>query len=285
MNWVFSSLLMVFGSVSLYLTVRKSAILKLPSQFSNLAMFFVPLSIYLVLGNLNHISYTVTLPNLVLIIISAFFFAYFANVTSLRSIELAPNPGYSLVISKSYVVFTTLISVLFLGGELSPKKLFAILLIIIFSTLIVIDPTKTKSVQSNKWLAYTMYSFFGWGFLSLAIKYLSVQGMPTLAILTYLYIFVSLFIIIEKFYKKVKFSLDKTSLFYFLAMGIFSAIFNYFNFYAISITPNVGYVNAINASSISVVTVFSALLFKDDLTHRKMLGVIGVTVGLLLLIL
>lgn len=113
MNWIVSSLLMVLGSVCLYLTVRKSSILKFPTQFNNLAMFMVPLVIYALIGSLRHLDYSISLLNLGIIFVIAVFFSYLANVTSLKSIELAPNPGYSLVISKSYVVFTTFISFLF----------------------------------------------------------------------------------------------------------------------------------------------------------------------------
>lgn len=284
MNWVVTSLLMVLGSVSLYLTVRKSSILRFPTQFNNLAMFLVPLIIYIILGYFNHINYTISASNLMIIIFAAGFFSYLANVTSLKSIELAPNPGYSLVISKSYVVFTTIISFLFLGGEITLRKSIAIILIILFSALIAVDPKKTKEVTSKLWLAYTMYSFFGWGLLSLTIKYLAVHGLVTLVTLTYLYIFVSLFIAIEMMSKKIKFTINRISVIYFVFIGIFSAIFNYFNFYSISIAPNVGYVNAINASSISIVTIFSILLFKDEFSWRKLLGVFGVTLGLILLL-
>lgn len=285
MNWIISSLLMVLGSVSLYLTVRKSSILKFPTQFNNLAMFLVPLIIYAFLGYYNQIDYSISLLNLGIILIASVLFSYIANVTSLKSIELAPNPGYSLVISKSYVVFTTLISFLFLGGEITTRKSLAIVLIVLFSGRIAIDPKKTKEVTSKLWLVYTMYSFFGWGLLSLTIKYLTLQGLSVLTILTYMYILVSLLIFAEKQYLKVKFDLNKSSILYFLSIGAFSSLFNYFNFYSVSIAPNVGYVNAINASSISIVTIFSILLFKDEFSIRKLLGVFGVTAGLFLLLL
>lgn len=285
MNWIVTSALMVVGSVLLYLTVRKSSILKFPTQFNNLAMFLVPLLIYIILGYLNQANYDITLQNISIILVASVFFSYLANVTSLKSIELAPNPGYSLVISKSYVVFTTLVAFLFLGGEISFRKSIAIIVIIIFSGLIAIDPKKTKEVRSKLWLAYTMYSFFGWGLLSLTIKYLAVQGMATLVTLTYMYIFVTLFIVAEILYKKVGIQVNKQSVFFFLLIGIFSSIFNYYNFYSVSIAPNVGYVNAINAASISIVTIFSIILFKDDFSQRKLLGVFGVTGGLLLLLL
>lgn len=275
---------MVFGSVCLYLAVRKSSILKFPTQFNNLAMFAVPLFIYIVIGTARGLNYSVSPLHLGIIFLASAFFSYLANVTSLKSIELAPNPGYSLVISKSYVVFTTIIAYLFLHGEITARKSIAIMLILLFSALIVIDPNKTKSVTSRRWLWYTLYSFFGWGLLSLTIKYLALQGINTLVMLTYLYIFVTSFILSEMYWRKIKLNLTSQSWLYFAFIGIASSIFNYFNFYSVGIAPNVGYVNAINAASISVVTIFSIILFKDELSWRKLIGVFGVTAGLLLLL-
>lgn len=108
--------------------------------------------------------------------------------------------------------------------------------------------------------------------------------MSVLVIITYLYVFVSSFILIETKINKISIFTLKNPWKYFITIGIMSAIFNYFNFYAVSIAPNVGYVNAINASSISVVTIFSIILFKDEFSIRKIIGVIGVTGGLLLLL-
>ena len=67
-------------------------------------------------------------------------------------------------------------------------------------------------------------------------------------------------------------------------MGIFGASFNYFMQVAFNLAPNVGYVNATNAASISLLTLMSALIFKDELTPKKMIGIFGVTAGLLLLL-
>ncbi|MFZ3301990.1 MAG: EamA family transporter [Microgenomates group bacterium] len=284
MNWVIASLIMFFSSAFLYLSVRKSSLQKFPTQFNNLAMFSVPLIIYLTIGVSRGISYSISLPNFIIIILASFLFSYLGNVASLKSIELSPNAGYSLVISKSYVVLTTIISLLFLGGELTLRKGIAICLIVLFSGLVIIDPKKTKKVSSNLWLYYTMFAFFAWGFLSLTIKYLSLHGVNTLVMLTYLYVFVTLFIVLEALKLKVNKSIFISGWKYFVSIGVFSALFNYFNFYAVSISPNVGYVNAINASSISLVSILSVLLFKDELSVRKLIGIFGVTGGLLLLL-
>jgi len=284
MNWIIASLIMFLASACLYLAVRKSSLQKLPTQFNNLAMFSVPLIIYLIIGISRGVSYSISLSNFIIIIFTSFIFSYLGNVASLKSIEISPNAGYSLVISKSYVVLTTIISLLFLGGELTLRKGVAIFLIVLFSGLVIIDPKKTKKVTSNLWLYYTLFAFFAWGFLSLTIKYLSLHGVNTLVMLTYLYVFVTLFIVLETLKLKIDKSIFVSGYKYFLSIGIFSALFNYFNFYAVSIAPNVGYVNAINASSISLVTVLSVLLFKDELSARKLIGILGVTGGLLLLL-
>jgi len=68
-----------------------------------------------------------------------------------------------------------------------------------------------------------------------------------------------------------------------LVIGALATAFNYFNFDAISVAPNVGYVNATNAASIGAVTVFSVLLFHDEFSWARFAGVAGMVGGLLLL--
>ena len=60
--------------------------------------------------------------------------------------------------------------------------------------------------------------------------------------------------------------------------------FNYFMQLGYTLAPNIGYVNATNAASISLVTIFAILLFKDEFSIKKLVGILGVTAGLLLLL-
>lgn len=66
-------------------------------------------------------------------------------------------------------------------------------------------------------------------------------------------------------------------------IGIFGSSFNYFMQVGFNLAPNVGFVNAANAASISLLTLMSAVFFKDELSVKKMIGIVGVTAGLLLL--
>ncbi len=286
MNWIAYSLLMFAGSVALYLTVRKSSLVKVPTHLTNLAMFAIPLVAYLLMGATSSQNYSLSAFNWLILITAATIFAYGGNTVSLKAIDIAPNPGYSLVLSKSYVLFTTLVAVILLGAELNPRKLIAILLIIGFSALIMVNPKTAKHVSSNKWITLSVGAFFGWGMLSLSSKYLFTHGVGTIPFLIYLYAIVTACII---FAHKVRLSslknLSKQAWLLLLGTGVFSTLFNLGQFEAIRLAPNVGYVNAINAASISLVTVLAVLLFKDELTKRKAVGVLGVTAGLLLLLL
>ena len=285
MSWIGYSLLMFLSSVALYLVVRKSSLVKVPQKTINLAMFGIPLLAFLVIGIFEEGSYSVSMGQLISIALIALLFAYGGNKASLKAIGIAPNPGYSLVLSKSYVLFTTIVAVLFMNGDISVRSVIAILLIVVASALIMVNPKTAEHVKDNKWVVLSFVSFFSWGMLSLTSKYLFNHGLATTSFLIFLYLFVTLTIIV---YDKVKLSefkkIGKQMTLLLLATGVFSTLFNLGQFQAIRLAPNVGYVNAITAASISLVTILAVIFFKDELTLRKAIGVFGVTVGLVLLL-
>jgi uncharacterized membrane protein len=142
-----------------------------------------------------------------------------------------------------------------------------------------------KHVNGNRWVWLSLISFFSWGMLSLSSKYLFNHGLSTIAFLLWLYVIVTACIIfIDKIRLSELRSMHSRSTQLLLLTGVFSTLFNFGQFQAIHVAPNVGYVNAINAASIALVTVMAVLLFKDELTKRKALGVVGVTTGLILLL-
>jgi len=131
-----------------------------------------------------------------------------------------------------------------------------------------------------------MGAFFCWSFLALSSKYLLNIGVPILTRLVLSFVVVTLLILAEIVYKKVDWEkVSKDQLITLLLIGIFGASFNYFMQVAFNLAPNVGFVNATNAASISLLTLVSAFIFKDELTLKKMIGIFGVTAGLLLLFL
>lgn len=275
---------MYASSVALYLFVRKSSKLGNPSQFNNLAMFLVPLIVLIAVDIITGQNLKLSVRDLAIITTAAVLFSYLGNVFSLISIEYAPNPGYSLVISKSYVLFTTLVAVVLFHAEITARKAIAITIIVAFSGLIMLSQKAFNKTKNNLWVPLAIGAFFCWGLLSLTSKYLFNHGVSVYVFLTYAYIVVSVCIVLEMIKRKIDFGIIKKDPINFLLIGLFSTGFNFFLFEAIRTSPNVGYVNAINASSISAVTVLAIILFKDEFSKSKLLGILGVTIGLLLLL-
>ncbi len=286
MNWIIASLLMFVSSVALYLCVRKSNTLKTPQQFNNLAMFLIPVLVYITLAVRTPTSFTLKPFEYLLILVQGIFFSYLGNVFSLKGIEYSPNPGYSLIISKSYVVFTAIASIFIFSAPLTMKSVIAIILIVLFSALITIDKDKSKTTSNKLWFPYTMGAFFCWGLLALSSKYLLNIGVPIITRLIISMMVVTVLIFGEIRYKKVEWKkVSKNQLITLLLIGIFGSSFNYFMQVGFNLAPNVGFVNATNAASISLLTLMSSFFFKDELTVKKMIGIFGVTAGLLLLFL
>lgn len=69
----------------------------------------------------------------------------------------------------------------------------------------------------------------------------------------------------------------------FITAIFFSYLGNYFSQRGILYAPNPGYINAANSSSTTLLTLLSAIIFKDQLSFSKLVGVIGVTVGMIML--
>jgi len=286
MNWIVASLLMFVSSVALYLCVRKSNTLKTPQQLNNLAMYLVPVLVYMVLAVKTPISFALTPLQYLIILVQSIFFSYLGNVFSLKGIQYAPNPGYSLIISKSYVVFTAIASIFIFSAPLTMKSAIAIILIVLFSALITINKDKNRTTANKLWFPYTMGAFFCWGFLALSSKYLLNMGVPILTRLILSMVVVTVLIFGEIIYKKIEWKkVSKDQIIALLLIGIFGSSFNYFMQVGFNLAPNVGYVNAANAASISLLTLMSVFFFKDELTIKKMIGMFGVTAGLLLLFL
>jgi drug/metabolite transporter (DMT)-like permease len=249
-------------------------------------MFLIPVLVYLALASVTPTNFVLKPFEYVTIIIQGIFFSYLGNVFSLKGMEYSPNPGYSLIISKSYVVFTAIVSIFLFNAPLTPKAVVAILCIIGFSALLTIDKNKDKADSNKLWLPYTIGAYFCWGLLALSSKYLLNLGVPILTRLIYSMSIASVLVLGEIKVKTVNIaSTTKPQLLTLLMIGICGSSYAYFTQVAFNLAPNVGFVNATNAASISLLTLVSAFIFKDELTTKKLIGILGVTAGLILLFL
>jgi len=285
MNWIIVSLGVIVSSVVLYLAIRKAKDQFIPLELRNLAMFALPAVLFFAYNSFRGVSLTVSSYQLGIIVLAALLFSWLGSVFSLKALELAPNQGYSLIISKSYVVMTSILSVWLFTSPLTLLDVVAITLIVGFSGLIMIDkkPKVEKTKTDKTWLWLTFGAFLAWGFLALTLRYLTGMGLASTVILFYLTTIVSILIGAELMVKKIKLSVTNNQIWTLLAVGLASTIFNLSLVMGYKLAPNPGYINAANAGSIALVTIFSALIFKDELNAKKMIGVLGVLVGLGLL--
>lgn len=287
MDWVVVSLALFVSSVALYLTVRRSQVIGVSTQLQNLSMFAIPAIFYLILISGTRQSLLVNWETLSAIVFASVFLSYLGNVFSLEGIHLSPNPGYSLMISKSYVILTTLVAVPLFHSELTMKSSLAIALIVVSSALISIPGRSAVSTAGKglAWLVYSLGAFFCWGGLALVSKYILSRGLNVFVYLFYLTSFVTVLIFVEARLRKVSLTVPRSAVVTVFLIGIFSVFFNLSMQTGYILAPNPGYINAVNASSISLLTLLSVFFFKDEFSFRKFLGVIGSTAGLVLLFL
>ncbi len=283
--WVFDSIALFLASVVMYLFIRKGQVHNISVTEYLLAMFAIPLIGYTWLIYNAHGSIAISWPNLAIIFLAAVFLSYIGNILSQTSILQASNPGYSLTITKSYVVFTTLFAVFFFHSSLTFTSTVAICLILVFSALITISPQSTKkpSNKNNKWAIMAIGAFFCFSFLTLVSVYIIHVGVPVYVYLFYLFLFVTICLVSEAIINKRKITLGISKAFILLIIGSMSLLYNLYTQLGYTSSPNPGYINAASAASITLITLLSSFFFKDELTKRKFIGVVGVTAGLVLL--
>jgi drug/metabolite transporter (DMT)-like permease len=224
--------------------------------------------------------------HLLFIFVGTYFFSYLGNVFSFIGIKEAPNSGYSLVIQKSYAIYTAIAATFLFGSRLSFQAILSIIIIVLFTAIIMINRAKEKTMKNYVWLKYSMLAFFMFGNLALLSKFMQSQGVEPATFAFYVFLFNGIFngIALYKNKKSVNFKLSNTTWLLLALTGISNGIFNISMFQAYKIAPNIGYVNIINSASVTAITFLSAYFFKDKLTIEKVIGAVGVLLGLALLI-
>lgn len=290
MSWLIYSFLMFFFSITHYLSLRKLQLMKLPRSWTTLAMFLPGLPVLLLFALFSGTSIEINWLLWLAMIAATFFFSYLGNIFSVKGIKQAPNSGFSLIIQKSYAIFTVFAAVVLFGSSISLQAFIAILIVIGFSALIMLEKTKAEQKINWTWLIPSFLAFFCFGCLALFTKWLLMQGVPSLTRTIWGNILVSVMFSIDlmsnrKKDKETAPKLNRLMIFLIFTTGISNALFNLFMNYGFQEAPNVAYVNIINTASITPITLLSVWLFKERINLRKLIGVLGVTAGIALLVL
>ena len=282
MSWILISIGILLSSPTMYLFVRKEKELGKDIAIQNLSIFLIPTIVYFVYNLISKTSMIVEFKYFLMLMGSALLFSLLGNIFSMKAIQLASNPGYSLMIQKSYTIFTTVMSVLLFGSSITRKNILAIIIVLFFVAFILIEKSNKKD-ENRKWIIYTFGAFFAFGFLSLATMYIGKQGITSTVINFYICLIVTLSLMIQIYIKKIKLSFDRRSIGIFIGASIPASIFNFCLIQGYLVAPNPGYISAVNVASISVLTVLYKVFFKDTLTLKKMIGVVGILAGLIIL--
>ncbi len=287
MSWILPAAIMFVASVAMYLLVRHSSRLGVGQVWTNLAMFVVPVLVFGFMALGQPAVLKVSLWQAAVIIIAAIFCSYLGNRLSLRSIELAPNPGYSLIIGKSYVLMTSIAAIWLFHSRLSLQAAIGIGVIVVFAAVMLLEQPKVKrDASDSRWLWLAIGSFICWGMLALSSKYLLTIGVNVLARLLLSMTIVSVIIGGEMHHQRntdwKQFELRQWLVL--LSIGVLSAAFNYFMQVGYNLAPNIGYINALNAASIGAIAIGSAVLYGDQLSVRKLVGIAGMIVGVVLVV-
>lgn len=222
-------------------------------------------------------------PKMLFVLIIAIACCYGGNIYELRGVAVAPNPGYVLAINKSFAAVTLVAAWWLFGSQMEAQKILGVALIVIFQ-IVARAPWQAQNISAENdgsWARYSVLSLIGLAGLSLAGKYLMLAGMDRLVFLVFLAGPVFILFAANWRYQGKKVPRTREALALLAGVGLMSAMVNLSLYSAIAIAPNLGYVNAINAAQIGIVTILSARLLGDELTLSKVAGIVGVTVGLL----
>lgn len=275
---------MFVSSISFYLTVKKLQVLNVDKRIIILANYIIPTIIFLIISLISGQRIIFPIIFILSIMVLRVLFNYAGTILGFKSMELAPNAGYSLVIQKSYAIYTLFAAALIYGSEVSVKR-FVLSGFILICAGVVAYSKKSKTVKSTKWVLYAVLTMLCFGSISLSSKYFAAQGIMPAPQLFWSCL-LTLFITIGDSYR-VKLSsikLTKEILTYMIILGVSVSSLYYFKVVAEVAAPNLGYVAAINAASNAVYTVLVAKIFGDSLSLKKLLAIIGMTIGLILLL-
>lgn len=284
MTWTIASSLLIFSSVCMYLAIRYLRSKQITNRQQSFYMF-VPVALlfrglYFVYPSNIRYGRAIFISMLFIYTIGSWIW----NKCSVVWMNNSPNPWYSLMLSKSYVVISSTISVLLFGSHLWLSDSIAILMILWFWYLI-IDNTNTKVNKWNNRILPSIGALLSRSLLALSSVYYHNIGIHSNSINLRVFTIVSILLISEWLVQKQHFYIPHTGkeIWATIILVLSSFLFNRSTQVWYSLSPNPWYINAANASSIALLTICCSLLFKDELSRKKIIGIIWVIVGISIL--
>ncbi len=148
MNWILLTILTFISSIILYVLVRLGKSRNTQPGVLNFSMFALPsvlTAVYILIN--DNLSFRISPQHLLIIFVAALFFSYLGNFLSIKGIQYAKNPGFSLMIQKSYGALTLFLAPLFFKASIDLKGILGTFLIIIFGVVLSFEKGKKLSPE------------------------------------------------------------------------------------------------------------------------------------------
>lgn len=285
MNWILASMLMFTSSIVYYLTIRLGQKRGVTVKEYMAINYPLPAFVFFLMIMAKGISFAVPVTVIPLILFHGIILEYIGGTISYKAIHAAPNAGYSLVIQKSYAIFTSIAAIFLFNASLPLWKFGTIVMIIMFAGILSIDPKGTHKTKSH-WFILSLIPFLFFGSNSLVSKYaVSVAETELIVYLFWLFFLMSIITALDIFRGKQTFVFNTSHWKTLAVIGVSGTSFYYFKNVAQIAAPNVGYVGAINTASNAFVALLVALLYKEHMSWPKFVAVIGVVIGIIFIIL
>jgi uncharacterized membrane protein len=133
------------------------------------------------------------------------------------------------------------------------------------------------------WMLYSVLTALSFTGMFLLFKRVSLEGTSTVAYLTWIFLFSSLFFFLHIGVTKESIRLSVTTILLILAAGVLSYVGNILQFKAIAAAPNPGYPLAIVSSQAVLMTIASIYFFGSDFSLMKGVGVVLCVTGAMVL--
>ncbi len=286
-NRILIAIISIIASVGLYLSLRVLKKHNISTRIQNWIMFIPTTFIFLIIVLKNWSNLWVWRNHVLLMIPVCILFSWLPSLASLESMKKASNIGYSLIISKSYVIITAILAIPLFNAIFTYIDALAITLVVWFSSLILIDPN-AKDINSNATNSRIYYAFYAciWrAGLALSSKRFSIHWIQPDVLNFWIFWIVSVITIFEAKISWEAMIPSRKIITPALGVVLAMVIFNRSLQVGYKIAPNPGYISAANTSSIAFLTLISAWIFHDPLSLRKIIGIFWVILWIMILFL
>lgn len=274
-----------FGAI-----VQKWALNLKVNKIQFLTYVFTGLLIFYFIYNLNHLSDLITSSTFYLYLVWGLLAATFSmigNIAGLFAYEKSPNPGYVQVVASLNTILVMFAAVILFGSSISFLKVIGAVVSIL--GLIPLFYRKIDLSPDHGWQLPAILAMLSYGAMFLVVKQMSNLGFSAAEILLVLFFFASIGFWILHFKKKPERSSNQYLIITPIIVYILVAFFaNLFNFTAVNIAPNAGYVLTIGNFGIILVLVLAMIFFPKEKGGEfnliRWLGALLVVAGVILTI-